>query len=694
MMKSLFSTQMAPVHSSPPAHRLLRLIGAVALYLLFGWLADTVYAAEDLADPLASTHGSVWLQAQDGTRFEALLLETEADIDVTGMIARARVKQRFRNTGDFWVEGIYVFPLPDGSAVEHFRLRTGDRVIEGRIQERTAARKTYETAAVQGKQAGLIEQQRPNVFTTSIANIAPDDVLEIELEYQQTVAYRQGRYHLRFPMVVGPRFHASTPAAADTGTDVSTVVSDRVDNPVYIHITLDPGVPVAALNSSYHDINIRQTDNDRYSIALASSTARADRDFELTWLPEPEQQPRAAVFSQHRDGYDYLLLSILPPDLASLGQRLLPRDVIFVIDISGSMSGASIEQARASLVHALSRLKPQDRFNIIWFNDHADQLFATATPATSRNTRYASSFVNSLRADGGTVMKPALSMALREQPEDGRIRQIVFLTDGNIDNEKELFSLMTDRLGGNRLFTVAIGSAPNAYFMRKSARLGRGTWTLIGKPEEVQQKTIALFEQMESPALINIDVDIDGLDVEVFPQPVADLYLDEPLSVVIRGRQLGDSISLRGDYGETLWQQHVVLDKQINHKGIDTAWAREKITSLMEQYHDAGSEAMRNRLKEKVIQTSMDHHLMSRFTSLVAVDVTPVNSSGLLYSEKLKSALPHGWDPSKIRHPAGQQILLAQLGLPQTASDAGLHMMIATMLFALAMVFLLWRKLT
>ena len=674
---------------------LLRLIGAVALYICFGLLAEYAYASNDEPDPLESTIGSVWLLPENGSYVNALLLETDVSFDVSGIVARATVRQRFRNTGSLWAEGIYVFPLPENTAVDHFRLHIGERQIEGQIQERALAKKTYENARKQGRQAGLVEQQRANVFTTALANIAPGDEITVEIEYQQTLDYKDGSYRLRFPMVIGPRFHATNnpiPQHIDD-TDVSTLTAEARVNPVYLHVSLDAGGPLENIVSTYHDIDIKQTDTHRYSIALVAEKVFADRDFELVWSPELGHEPQSVVFTERHLGYEYALLSVLPPRLDSLGQQLLPRDVVFILDVSGSMSGTSIKQARASLIQALDRLKPQDRFNIIWFNDRTERLYPRTMPATTDNIGYASGIVGKLQADGGTVMKPALALALSDQPGLSRVRQIIFLTDGNVDNEQELFGLIKQHLGDNRLFTVGIGSAPNSYFMRKAARAGRGTFTHIGNIQEVQQKTSALLGRLEYPALVNIDMSIDGLEVEAFPQPISDLYQGEPLTVLIRGRQLGNIITLYGDFGESSWQQKIELVDGMDHPGISTAWARNKIESLLEQHHDSTTAEQRDELKNQVVQTSIDHHLVSRFASLVAVDITAVNSSGHLHSEKLKNNLPHGWKPGQSPAPASHQILMAQLNLPQTATTASLHMLIASMLFALAMMLYQWRKL-
>ncbi|MBT8129742.1 MAG: VWA domain-containing protein, partial [Gammaproteobacteria bacterium] len=498
-MKMLFSSLRTSDYRDKSTRALFRLCTALLLYICFGLLTEYAYAGTTIPDIETPAQGAVWLIPEDGIRTDALLLATDVSIHVSGMIARATVTQRFRNTSSDWAEGIYVFPLPDNAAVDHFRLHAGGRIFEGQIQDRANARQQYQSARNEGKRASLVEQQRANVFRTSLANIAPGEEISIEIEYQQTLDYKDGDYRLRFPMVVGPRYHAATLSVSpDNGdTDVSTLLSDTKNNPVNLQVTLDAGVALEKLDSTYHAIDIRQTETYRYSIALSQGQAYADRDFELVWRPQLGHQPQAHVFSEEHNGHQYALLSILPPDLQSLGQILLPREVIFILDVSGSMSGTSIKQARASLIQALSRLKPEDRFNIIWFNDRTERMYPQAVPATREATIQASAVISSLSADGGTVMLPALTLALSEQPELSHVRQIVFLTDGNVDNERELFGLINRQLDENRLFTIGIGSAPNSYFMRKAAELGRGSFTYIGDLREVQPRIASLLTKLE-----------------------------------------------------------------------------------------------------------------------------------------------------------------------------------------------------
>ena len=670
----------------------LRLIGALGLYLCLGIISQNVYAVLDNNNPLETMHGSLWLLQDDGSYTETIQLETVVDIDISSILARTTVRQRFRNNSNNWTEGLYTFPLPENAAIDTFSLHIGDRVIQGQVQERQQARESYNRAKQQGVHSSLVEQQRPNLFKTSLANIGPGEEITILIEYQQTLDYKDGTYRLRFPMVAGPRFHASGSISShDDDTDISIRVTESGNvNPIYIHVLLDAGVPLEKINSSYHDIDIRQTSEHRYSIAL-NTPYYADRDFELTWTPELGSTPEASIFTQTRGDYDYALVTLMPPALQALGQQITPRDIIFILDVSGSMSGTSIQQAKASLIQSIKRLDPEDRFNIIWFNDKSERLFPDVTHATDEALAIAARVTDGLDADGGTVMLPALMLALEQKTESERLRQIVFLTEGNVDNEKQLFSVIRNRLGNSRLFTIGIGSAPNSYFMRKAARAGRGTFTHIGDINEVQYKTEQLLKKLESPALTNIHAFSNETDIEIFPQPLPDLYLGEPVTLLLRGKTLGDHISLNGDYGDSLWQQTVDLTTSNRHAGIHTAWAREKLAVLMETEHETIDETARTKIKHEIIDLSIDHHLVSRYTSLVAIDTTPVNNSGELATHKLKTNLPHGWQ-KRQNNPQNPQILVAGLSLPQTATTAGLHILNGLLLAVIALFLYMWRR--
>lgn len=661
----------------------LRVLFSIFVFLVFSMLTNTVNAnvveqhkSTFKPDLNATTNGSVWLLPTDGVYIKALKLETEVNMDVSDMIVRAKVKQQFRNVSSLWAEGLYVFPLPENSAVDHFRLLIDGRVIEGQIQEKEQARKTYEKAKNNGQRTGLVEQQRANIFVTKLANIAPGSEMTVEIEYQQTLTYRDGEYSLRYPLVVGPRYITPSKEGVnnpmyDLGVYTETSTTATHINPTSITVNLDTGISVNEISSASHAITIDPLGEDKYVISLRDNTVVADRDFLLKWEPKLGAIPKAAVFSQQHDGYDYRLLTLYPSEKALYNSLNIPREVIFVLDTSGSMGGESIEQAKSALILALGRLNSSDKFNIIWFNHDADKVFNVSQQAQVGNVQYAKKFVAAINADGGTEMLPALKLALNIQPDSAYLRQIVFLTDGNVSNERDLFEYIESNLGESRLFTVGIGSAPNDFFMKRAAKAGRGTYTFISDTREVAEKTDVLFRKLESPALTNIRVVLTGNDVEYYHDPIPDMYIGEPVTIVLRGKNLSKSITLKGSIGANDWQHTVSLDQGYDNDGVRTAWAREKIGSLSKFYHDADNEGLKEYFKNKIIDVSHTHHLVSKYTSLVAVDVTPVNQGGMIYSEKLKNNRPHGWTAQKK-----DNLMVSQINLPQTATAAPVHLLL------------------
>jgi len=561
----------------------------IVLGLIFAFaLAASAARAEAASDARGRTdrvtEGALfWRSAEQETLVPAPTLKTDVSIVVTGIVARATVRQEFTNPSHAWAEGIYVFPLPEDAAVDHLRMKVGDRLIEGVIQERAAAKAQYEQAKHEGRRASLVEQERPNVFTTSVANIAPGAAIGIEIEYQQTVRYDAGQFSLRFPMVVGPRYIPGVPVSGpSTGTgwapdtdqvpDASRLTPPIVHpsrgplNPVSLTVELDPGAPLARLAASYHAIQTTPLADGRYRVELAQGPVPADRDFELVWQPNAEATPIATLFTERKGTETFAVLMVTPPAATALDGLRLPREAIFVIDNSGSMHGASIDQAKAALKMALDRLRPDDTFNVIRFNHTTDAVFPEAQPATAQNLAAAIRYVGRLYADGGTEMLPALQQALDGREHPGRLRQVIFLTDGAVGNETQLFAAIHERLGDSRLFTIGIGSAPNSHFMREAARLGRGTFTYIGSINEVKEKMVALFAKLESPALIDVEIEAIA-DAEFVPERIPDVYLGEPITVALRAPTLPSRVVLRGRLGVEVWERVVALHPRRRGRG-------------------------------------------------------------------------------------------------------------------------------
>src|SRR6185312_12372703 len=380
------------------------------------------------------------------------------------------------------------------------KLRVGNRLIEGQVKEKQEAREIYQEAKANGQRASLVEEDRPNVFTNQVANIGPHETVTVQIEYQESLRFDHGKYRLRVPLVVGPRYMPDASLIKDGDSiSVHDPVPDRdkltapvLDpafgkvNPVRIRVNLEAGFPLGDVESASHQITLARNGDSGAEVALADGKVPADRDFTLSFAATPGGAPRASLLKETVGGEDYLLALIVPP-AARQDVKPKPREVVFVLDNSGSMGGESIRQAKASLMLALDRLKPEDRFNVIRFDDTLTVFFPAPVAASPENVARARAYVDGLDAAGGTEMLPALQAALTDPtPNDTtHVRQVIFLTDGDVGNEAELFAAIKSRLGRTRLFTVGIGSAPNMYFMSGAARNGRGTYTGIASIDEV-----------------------------------------------------------------------------------------------------------------------------------------------------------------------------------------------------------------
>jgi len=667
-------------------------MGGVAAALLFAMaaLVLTISSAQaatvSLNDPKT---GALLFRTGTAGQYElAPKVETDVAIQVSGLVARTRVTQLFHNPGGEYVEGIYVFPLPEKAAVDQLKMQIGERAIECVIQEKEEARKTYEKAKTEGRKAALVEQQRPNLFTNSVAHIGPNEMVRITIEYQQTLAYENGEYRLRFPLAVTPRYipKSGDPAREGMPDEPKAMeavfiqhpgyvpVCDDTVNPVDIAVIIDAGVPLGRVESSYHDTVIEKRSGESVMVSLVKDQEEADRDFELVWSVVPGSAPQAALFTENVAGADYALLMVTPPQPTASEKALLDRfarETILIVDTSGSMAGVSIEQAKSALLYALGTFSPKDRFNVVEFNSIMRPLFADALPATAENLKAATQWVKALRATGGTEMAPALTFALNGRDTPGYLRQVIFMTDGGVGNEDELFRLIAQRLGSTRLFTIGIGSAPNSHFMTKAAQFGRGTFTYIGDVREVESKMAGLFAKIEAPVLKDVQVRwSDGSAVETFPARVPDLYLGEPIVVSTAvNRTAARTIVVSGMRGNQPWSVALTPSADSSASGVGALWARAKIATLMDALRADGNASD---IRAQVVKVALEHHLVSAYTSLVAVDVTPTNVDGKLRKALVKANLPKGMEVGQI---------------PQTGTSAALQLLVGLLALGAAALF-------
>lgn len=582
----------------------------------------------------------------------AIRLGTDMDVTVSGSVARVRVTQAFRNTSDKWMEATYLYPLPEDGAVDSLKMVVGNRVIVGRIEKREIAKALYEKAKANGQKAGLVEQQRPNMFTNSVANVGPGETVMISIEYQASVTQANGTFSLRLPLVVGPRYtppHTLTSAAAVA--DANAVISAPVMNPkagvalnpTSITVHLQPGFKAANVISPYHKVIVTGRDDDR-TISLAAGTVPADRDFELDWR-SASANPTLGLFRQQTASGDYVMATVTPPaDLSTLPTP--PREMVFVIDNSGSMGGASMDEAKASLIHALATLRPQDHFNIIRFDDTMTQLFDHSVAATPDQVALAKRFANGLEASGGTEMLPALKAALQDAAATGGVdtlRQVIFLTDGEVSNEQEMMAALGQDDGHSHVFFVGIGSAPNDYLMSRMANIGRGTYTHVGTPDEVAAKMMPLLDILGHPAMQGLAVKVEGGTLDLTPKRLPDIYAGQPLVLVGRTDHLSGTITVSGTIGGKHWEKTLDLPKAEDSPAVGKFWARRRID-------DIEADRTLGKMDDKtaddaVADIGLTSGLVTSQTSLVAIDETPTRPAGEgLVREDLPINLPAGWD--------------------------------------------------
>lgn len=689
-------------------HGLVALAAIIACVAMLIGLAVTAHAEtpppQDVKSPALvrpndmNMGGLLFPAKEPGFFVEAPRLKTDVAIEVSGPVARVKVTQRFLNPSKGWVEGTYVFPLPENSAVDELRMQIGDRFIEGKIKPREEARQIYEQAKEEGKKAALLEQQRPNIFTNEVANIGPGETIVVQIEYQQTIRQSGGEYSLRFPMVVAPRYNPMpiVETVEFNGNAGFAVPQDPVENrekieapvldprenakinPVALTVDLKAGFPLGEVKSAFHEVAITEDGAEHRRIALKTESVPADRDFELTWKAMPGKQPSAGLFRQVIDGKTYLLAFVTPPQAQS-ETPAANRETVFVIDNSGSMSGPSIEQAKESLALAVSKLKSTDRFNVIRFDDTMTDFFGGLVPASPDNREKAIAYVRGLTADGGTEMLPALEQALRNQGPRAAdsLRQVIFLTDGAIGNEQQLFEEITANRGDARVFTVGIGSAPNSFLMTRAAELGRGTFTHIGSETQVAERMGELFGKLENPVMTDIAAIFDGAGAQdITPDPVPDLYAGEPvvLTAELAGTNPTGKLQIVGKTGAQPWRVEMDIANAAESAGISKLWARRKIDDIEASGYNSADPAATDKAIETV---ALAHHLVSRMTSLVAVDVTPSRPKDQpLDQTRLPLNLPAGWDfdkvfgemqPQPVGSPAGDRAMNSTV-LPEAAA--------------------------
>ena len=580
------------------------------------------------------------------------VLDLRVRLDITGVLVHGTLTETFRNPTDEVIECVYVFPLPEQAAVHHMEMRIGERRIVSVIRERQEARQVYEQAKQEGRKAALLEQHRPNLFTASAANVNPDENVEVILEYFQEVDYRDGAFSLAFPLTFTPRYSLGGPDPGRMGR--TFVPGGHAAFPrAAIRVDIHDGRLFREIKSESHAIRT-SWEGDVQVVETQEASVPADRDFRLSWAPVLAGEPLPAMFVEDRPDGRYLLLMVLPPRRDSGAGRGLPTETVFVIDVSGSMAGPSLEQARTALLAALDRLRPGDTFDILAFDNEVYGFRPGFVPAGGRDLDEASSWVRALKSGGGTRIDLALGAALAivgGAPTD-RQRRIVFLTDGAVDGEDGLLPAIRSGLGGARLHTLGIGAAPNRYLMRKFAAAGRGLCDFISSTEGAQNRVARFFERLDRPVMTDLAVawNVAGT-VEASFSELPDLHQGDPLVLSARlpaGAPLPRPV-LTGRTTEG--EERLVIDAVSagpGDSGIATRWARARVESLLDGIQEGGDP---DRSRGEVIDVAKAFRIVTPYTSLVAVEEFPTAradarrvdvANGLPDGSQLVDDLPRG----------------------------------------------------
>lgn len=608
--------------------------------LRFSWLAFATLLVLAAAPPRVPrgqhrvTQGSLLaVHPRGGLEMECPLKHTDVKAEITGFLARVNVTQEFENTASDKIEAVYVFPLPQNSAVDDMTLTVGDRVVKGLIKRREEARAIYEAARNSGRVAGLLDQERPNIFTQSVANIAPGAKVKITISYVENLKYEEGLYEFMFPMVVGPRYIPNS--VPDASRITPPVSPTRAGHDLSLEVKLDAGLPLDSVASATHDVAIERSGANRAVIRLRDKNTIPNKDFVLRYDSAGKKIQNTVMAHRSSKG-SFFTLIVQPPERVQ-AEQATPKEIVFVLDTSGSMSGFPIEKAKESMRYAIDELNPRDTFNLITFSGDTSILFPKPVPATPENLARAKEFLAGRHGSGGTEMMKAVRASL-EGIDEQHVRIACFMTDGYVGNEDEIISEVKKHANA-RVFSFGIGNSVNRYLLDKMAEQGRGEVEYVGLQDDGSAAAKRFAARVRNPLLTDIQVEWGSLPVsEVYPSRIPDLFSAKPL--VLTGRYSGPSkgtVRVTGMAGGRRVTMDVPVElpaSEAQHDVLATLWARRKVDSLS---MNGGADA-----KEEITKLGLDFRLMTAYTSFVAVEETTVIEGGKPRTVQVPVDIPDG----------------------------------------------------
>ena len=667
-------------------------LSLVTLAAVTFWPGQSTVAAAPEA-----TAGSLGIVGKNGAITGSCpLRHTEVRSAISGFLARVNVTQQFENTAPQRIEAVYTFPLPENAAVDDMTIQIGTRTVRGVVRKREEARAIYEQAKQTGHVAALLDQERPNIFTQSVANIFPGEQVTVSISYLQSLEYENGAYQFVFPMVVAPRYIPGGAVGKQAGgwapdtdqvPDASKITPQvapegtRAGHDISIELALDAGVPLLQLGSVSHEIEVDRTGASSATVKLKSRAVIPDKDFVLKYEVAGEQiadavlsQAESPSVSRAKGGAGGYFTLILQPPASPPESDITPKELVFVLDTSGSMMGFPIEKAKELINHALDELYPGDTFNLITFSGDTRILFPEPVYPTAENIRKAREVLNAQRGYGGTEMMGAIRAALTPSDSQDHLRVVCFVTDGEVGNDLGIIGEIQKHPNA-RVFSYGIGNSVNRFLITSMARAGRGDSEVVTLSDKADEAAHRLYQRLRAPVLTDVSIDWHGLPVDdVYPKRLPDLFTGKP--VVVSGRYTAatdGSIFIHGKRaGEDFTREIPVhLSNSASADAtLSTFWARRKIDDLMSQDW-AGLQAgtVKPDVQEEITQLALSHRLMSQFTSFVAVEDRIVTTNGKPRRVEVPVEMPDGMSHEGVfgADPNGNNALLY-------APNAGLTM--------------------
>lgn len=644
--------------------------------------------------------GGLFVKTQNTAQEQVFpLKQTEVKAKIAGNISRVEVVQKFENPFPESLEAVYVFPLPDEAAVDDMEIKIGDRTIKADIKLREEALEIYEQARQQGRSAGLLEQERSNIFTQSLANIKPGEKIEVTIRYTESLKFADGDYEFVFPMVVGPRYISGNttppnppnstggdssesreaiegnntlfPSLAREGQGGVNTDADRINPPVLppgtrsghniaVSVEIDAGVAIGDVRSTSHQITTDRSGNI-VRVQLANSDTIPNKDLILRYRVAGENT-RATILTQSdkRGGH---FATYLIPALNYKTNQIVPKDVVFLMDTSGSQQGEPLAKSQELMRRFIQGLNPNDTFTIIDFANTAKALSTTPLANTAENRQRAINYIDKLQANGGTELLNGIQAVMNfPAAARGRLRSMVLITDGYIGNENEVLALVQQSLKpGNRLYSFGVGSSVNRFLLNRLAEVGRGTSQVIRQDEPSASAVEKFFRQINSPVLTNIQISWEGMGEkpEIYPIAAPDLFASGPL--VLFGKKTDRApgqLRIRGTLaGGTAYEQTLPVNfaqsggrqrestsvsataTDFGNPAVAQLWGRSRIKDLMNQMFGGETKS----LVEAVTNTALTYRLLSEYTAFVAVsEEVRVEPDGSRRRVQVPVELPQG----------------------------------------------------